>query len=165
MEYVMVKLNPKRISRRGLELIKSFEDLELEAYLCEAGVWTIGWGHTKGVKKGKKIKKAKAEKLLLKDISWAVKTVLRMVTTELLQYQFDALVSLVFNIGCGAFQKSTLLKRLNANNYAAAADQFAVWRIADGEVSSGLVRRRKEEKSLFLGEIFDEPGEGDRTAV
>ena len=147
---------PTRTSDEGLTLIKRFEGCSLKAYLCTAGIPTIGYGHTgpelthKDVTDGFYITPARADELLRKDLLTAEVAVARYTTVPLNQNQFDALVSLVFNIGTGAFQKSTLLKRLNAAAYNDAADQFLVWRRAGGKVSLGLERRRQQERELFL---------------
>lgn len=139
-----------QISREGIDLIKRHEGVKLKAYLCPAGVWTIGYGSTRNVTEGMKITLRQAEELLLRDLSRFEKAVNRMVQVELNQQQYDALVSLVFNIGDGAFARSTLLKRLNAGKYHEAAEQFTRWNKAGGKVLPGLVKRRAEERELFL---------------
>lgn len=140
----------KKLSLAGLSLIRQHEGLRLEAYKCPGDVWTIGYGHTLDVKEGDKITESQAIKLLLQDVERAEMAVNRLVLVELNQNQFDALVSLAFNIGAGAFKRSTLLKRLNEGNYLAAAAEFKKWRKGGGKVLPGLVKRRKEESELFL---------------
>jgi lysozyme len=140
-----------KLSEAGIELITSFEGLGLTAYKCQAGVWTIGYGHTGNVKRGDKITKEQALEYFRKDVKRFEDAVLQSVTAPLRQYQFDALVSLAFNIGAGAFRKSTLLKYLNQRLYATAAEQFGKWNKAGGVVSKGLVRRRHAEYLMFLG--------------
>ena len=135
---------------KGIQLIKSFEGLRLHAYQCQAGVWTIGYGHTKGVKKGDMITELKAETLLVIDLQNSEYTVNKLVKAPLNQNQFDSLVSFVFNVGSGNFQKSTLLKKLNKKDYAGAANEFQKWIYANKKVSNGLKRRREAEKRLFL---------------
>jgi len=133
----------------NISIIKKFEGLRLKAYLCPAGLWTIGYGHTKNVKKGDIITEYRADKFLLDDLMWVETTVNTLVKVLLTQNQYDALVSLVFNIGGLNFKKSTLLRELNMGNYDSASDQFLLWRKSEGKVLNGLERRRAEEKRLF----------------
>lgn len=133
------------------DLIKKWEGLRLEAYLPTPNdVWTIGWGHTLGVKKGDKITKEQAEAFFREDIKWAEEAVNNSVKVSISQNMFDALVSLVFNIGATAFKKSTLLKKLNKADYEGAANQFLVWNKQKGRILSGLSKRRSEEREYFL---------------
>jgi lysozyme len=132
------------------ELIKSFEGLELEAYLCPADVWTIGYGHTKGVKEGDTVTKEEAEKLLDEDLAFFRNGVKRLVKVDLNENQFGALVSFAYNLGLGSLESSTLLKMLNAGDYDGAADQLLRWNKSKGKVLTGLVRRREAERAVFL---------------
>lgn len=134
-----------------INLIKRYEGLRLTAYKCPSGVWTIGYGHTKGVKKGMKISPNKALTLLKEDLVVYENAVNKYVKVPLKQNQFDALVSFTFNCGVGAFRTSTLLKKLNKKDYNGASNEFSRWNKSNGKVLKGLVRRRKEEKVLFLG--------------
>lgn len=136
------------ISNKGLALIKEFEGLRLEAYQCQAGVWTIGYGSTIGVRKGDIITEATADKMLANDIISFELVVNNEVTVPLTQNQFDALVSLAFNIGATAFKNSTLVKKLNLRHDA--ADEFLRWRYVNRVESPGLLRRREAERALFL---------------
>lgn len=138
------------ISPAGLNLVKEFEQLRLTAYRDSGGQLTIGWGSTVGVYAGMRISPAEADARLHNDLRTAVSAVNRYVTVPLTPYQFDALVSLTFNIGVGAFRGSTLLKRLNASRYTEAADQFLRWNKVNGRVSRGLLRRRTAERALFM---------------
>ena len=138
------------ISQNGINLIKQFEGLRLEAYQCAAGVWTIGFGHTSGVKQGDKITFGQAEDFLRSDLEKFENAINNLVTAELNQNQFDAMISFVFNIGINAFKKSTMLKFLNNNSFPLAAGQFDRWIKSKGKVLEGLVKRRKAEKELFL---------------
>jgi lysozyme len=139
-------------SDAGIELTKGFEGLRLAAYRDCAGVLTIGYGHTGAdVTEGLVIDEAWAEELLRADLKSAVDCVNRAVTAEITQSQFDALVDFCFNVGCGAFLKSTLLKKVNTADFAGAAAQFPLWVHAGGEVVAGLVRRRKREAEMFVG--------------
>lgn len=133
----------------GLGIIKRYEDLRLKAYRCPAGVWTIGYGHTRTAKPGMVITEAQAEDLLRDDVRDAEKAVERLVKVPLTENQFSALVSFVFNVGPGGLGRSTLLAKLNGGGYAAAAQQFAVWINAGGKPLNGLLRRRKDERALF----------------
>lgn len=143
------------VSKDGLELIKRSEGLRLEAYQDSAGVFTIGYGHTKDVQFGMQITRAEAERLLVQDLGWAVGAVKNAVGAPLKQCEFDALVSLCFNIGANAFSNSTLVRRLNQLDYDGAASEFARWckiTIEGEKVESvGLKRRRNEEAALFMG--------------
>jgi len=138
-------------SDAGIALTKGFEGLRLTAYKDCAGVLTIGYGHTgPDVVAGLVIDEARAEELLRDDLREAVDYVNRAVTAAITQNQFDALVDFCFNVGCGAFEKSTLLRKVNAADFAGASAQFALWVHAGGEVVAGLVRRRKMEAEMFL---------------
>lgn len=141
------------ISDKGKSLIKSFESLKLKAYKCPADVWTIGYGHTRNVKQGDVINEKQADCYLMQDLYNSEKTVNRLVRVKLTQSQYDALVSLVFNIGSYAFSQPTLLVKLNKGNYVGASEQFRVWNkiILNGikKPSLGLTRRRQAEEDLF----------------
>lgn len=138
-------------SQKGLDLIKSFEGLRLSAYRCPADIPTIGYGTTSGVKMGDTITKERAEELLREDVKRFEAQVFRLVKVPLSQGQFDALVSFVYNLGAGNLSNSTLLRLLNAGDYAGAAAQFDRWTKAGGKVLPGLVRRRAAERALFEG--------------
>jgi lysozyme len=128
----------------SVKALKEFEGLVLETYVDAVGVPTIGWGHT-GAEyafPGNKITKRKAEELLEKDARGAATAVDKYVDVPLSPEQRSALILLVFNIGVGAFSKSTLLKKLNKADYLGAADEFTKWRKGGGKVLPGLVRRR-----------------------
>ncbi|MDX3740344.1 lysozyme [Pseudomonas sp.] len=139
-----------RTSQRGLSLIKSFEGLRLQAYQDAVGVWTIGYGTTRGVNAGMKISKEQAERMLLNDVQRFEPEVERLVNVSLSQNQWDALISFTYNLGSANLESSTLLRKLNAGNYTGAADQFPRWNKAGGRVLPGLVRRRAAEQALFM---------------
>ena len=139
-----------KISQAGLDLIKRFEGIETKAYCCPAGILTIGYGHTAGVKEGDICTPEQAEVWLREDCRVAELTISSNVNVQLNQNQFDALVSFIFNLGSGNFIKSTLLKKLNAGDYPGAADEFDRWVKAGGRPLTGLVKRRAAEKALFL---------------
>ena len=145
-----------KISEKGLAMIESFEGCLLKASNKLDGVWTIGYGQTgsyygKRVRRGMTTTKALAH-AWLRDHS--IKTyedaVTQAVKVPLNQNQFDALVSFAYNVGVGALKQSTALRKLNAGDYASAADALTMWTKRKGKVLAGLVRRRKEERALFL---------------
>jgi len=142
----------RQVNKAGLDLIKSFEGLRLEAY-PDPGTggdpWTVGYGSTKGVKKGMKITVQEAEQRLIMDLQDACKAVERYVTIPLNDNQFAALVSFTFNVGAGNLAVSTLLKRLNEGEYGSVPMQLMRWNRANGRVLSGLTRRRAAEGDLF----------------
>ena len=139
------------MSEKGLALVKSFEGCYLEAYLCPAKVWTIGYGHTDNVEKGQTITKEEAERLLIKDLAWAENVVEDALKVPVTAHQFDALTSFVFNVGEGAFRKSTLLRELNRGNYDAVPRQLLRWDKAGKpkRTLKGLTRRRVAEAALW----------------
>ena len=139
-----------KTSTVGINLIKEFEGCGLTAYKCPAGVWTIGYGHTKDVKQGMKITKEQATNLLTEDLKTYENYVNKYVTVSLNQNQFDALVSFTFNCGGGALKTSALLRKLNKGDYEGAANELLRWNKANGKVLAGLTRRRKAERELFL---------------
>jgi lysozyme len=149
-----------RISAKGLKLVKEFEGClkpvgggRFKPYICPAGVLTIGWGHTNA--HGRKFDasdvwtQTECDEALLRDMAGFEKAVQRLVKVSVNQNQFDALVSFAYNCGDGALAKSTLLRKLNAGDYAGAAAQFAAWNKGGGRVLPGLTRRRAAEAALF----------------
>lgn len=137
-------------SKQGLALIAAHESLRLKAYLCPAGVPTIGYGHTKGVRMGDTITPDQADKFLREDSADAEKAV-NAQDLKINQNQYDALVSFTFNVGVGNFGKSTLLKKVKANpDDPAIRNEFARWNKGGGKVLPGLTRRRKEEADLYF---------------
>lgn len=136
-----------KISENGLSMIKRYEGCRLTAYKCPAGVWTIGYGHTSGVKEGMTITQAQANAYLQADVAWAEEAVNKyMDTYRWNQNQFDALVSFTFN--CGTGNLKTLL-RDGCRTIAEISEKIPAYNQADGEVLPGLVRRRAEERLLF----------------
>lgn len=135
---------------KGMALIKEFEGLRLEAYRCPAGVLTIGYGHTAGVKPGQTVTPEEAGQLLRQDLATAEQVVNRE-CRALTQPQFDALVSFVFNVGEGNFRRSTLLKCVLANpNGLNIRTELARWNKSKGTILAGLIRRRKAEADLYF---------------
>ena len=145
-----------KISAEGLALIKKFEGCELEAYQDAVGVWTIGYGHIKGVKEGMSITKQQAEEMLLEELIEYENYVLEAVNHQLDQCMFDALVSWTYNLGPSNLNASTMLKVLNAGDYDGVPEQIKRWNKAGGKVLTGLVRRREAEALLFEGKDWTE---------
>ena len=143
-----------KISEEGLDLIRTHEGLELVAYPdpgTGGAPWTVGFGHTgSNVFEGLHITEEHADELLRRDVATAERCVNNSVKVSLTQGQFDACCSLVFNIGCGNFRSSTLLRLLNAGDDIGAAGEFAKWTHANGKVLRGLVVRRKAEMDRFI---------------
>ena len=146
-------------SKNGLSLTKDFEQCRLLPYLDGGGVWTNGWGNTHHVLPGIAITQEKADADLLANVQDAVDAVNDYVTVPLKQSQFDALVDLTFNIGAGAFKRSTLLKMLNAGDYEGAHKQFDRWNMDNGKIINGLQRRRDAEQSLWESDSIVSPFE------
>lgn len=141
-----------KTSQRGIDLIRQFEGERLSAYLCPAGIPTIGVGHTgPDVHMGTRITAAQSEALLKQDLAKFETGVEKLVTHPITQDQFDALVSFSFNLGLGALKGSTLLKKLNAGDFQGASNEFSKWVNAGGQRLAGLVRRRAAEQMLFRG--------------
>lgn len=146
----------RTLNKKSLDLIKSFEGLKLEPYLCPAKVPTIGYGTTvypdgrKVSLKDPKITEKQAEEFLKHDVEKFCKAVEEMVKVDLTDNQFGALVSFTYNVGSNALKNSTLLSKLNSGKYEDAAEQFLRWVYASGKVLNGLVKRRQAERSLFL---------------
>lgn len=142
-------------SDKGIALIKEFEGCKLTAYQDSIGVWTIGYGWTqpvdgKPIRAGMTIKQETAERLLKTGLVSYESDVSRLVKVGLTQGQFDALVSFTYNLGARSLSTSILLRKLNAGDYAGAADEFLRWNKAGGKVLNGLTRRREAERALFL---------------
>jgi lysozyme len=140
-----------KISQEGIALIKKFEGCELEAYKCPAGVWTIGYGHTKDVKEGDRINKDEANYLLEEEMIEYEGYINDMVNVPLDQNQFDALTSWVYNLGSSNLMSSTMLTLLNEGKYDEVPQQIKRWNKAGGKVLDGLVKRREAEALLFEG--------------
>lgn len=142
-------------SEKGIALIKQFEGCKLTAYQDSVGVWTIGYGWTqpvegKPIRAGMTIKQETAERLLKTGLVSYESDVSSLVKVGLTQGQFDALVSFTYNLGARSLSTSTLLRKINAGDYAGAADEFLRWNKAGGKVLNGLTRRREAERALFL---------------
>lgn len=145
--------NPTSMSAAGLDMLKGFEGFSATPYYDFHG-YSIGFGHL--IKAGESLSSVtpdQAHELLAADVGWAERAVSAAVGVALSQEQFDALVSLAFNIGESAFKRSTLVRLLNAGDYAGAAAEFDRWNRAGGQVHAGLVRRRAQERALFQGGV------------
>ena len=144
-----------RLSQKGVDFIKSHEALRLKAYQDSKGVWTIGWGHTKGVKPGDVITRAQAEQFIRDDFAWVERTlnadlVIGRDKPLVTQNEFDALCSLVFNIGSQAYLDSTVRRKIRQGDKMAAARAFKMWIYSNHKFIQGLANRRADEVRLFL---------------
>lgn len=156
-----------KISDAGLDLIKFYEKCKLKAYLCQAGKWTIGWGHTgPEVHEGMEITQEQADLILAMDVARFERCVSKM-CRKATQSAFDAMVALAFNIGEGwegkkhpgeknGFRQSSVARLHNSEKYGEAAQAFALWNKTKGKVSRGLTARRAAEAALYLTDQFDE---------
>lgn len=136
-------------------LLKSFEGYRDKAYKDGGGVWTIGYGHIKGVKEGDTCTLQQADEWLQEDLYWVHQAINVGVHVPLTTNQREALVCLIFNIGGASFLKSTLLKKLNFGNTLGAADEFLRWNKDNGRIIPGLQHRREKERELFLNEHIE----------
>ena len=142
-----------KTSEKGIELIKKFEGCKLTAYKCPAGIWTIGYGHTRNVHKGEVITQQQADELLKQDLL-VYEAGINVMKLNINQNQYDSLVSFAFNLGLGALQKSTLLKRIKVNpNDTKIKDEFLRWSYAGGKQLKGLLLRRQAEANLYFNNI------------
>ena len=144
------------ISQEGISLIKKFEGCELEAYKCAAGVWTIGYGHTKDVKEGNSITKEQAESMLVHELQEYCSDVDIAVKVDLKQNEFDSLVSWTYNLGPTNLNSSTMLRVLNEGKHDEVPAQMKRWNKASGQVKEGLIRRREAEALMFEGKDWSE---------
>jgi len=145
-----------KLNKEGADLIKSFEGCKLKAYQCSAKKWTIGYGNTffedgTLVKIGDAITQEKAEQLFELIANEFASKVAKLVTSNVTDNQFGALTSFAYNCGVVNLQKSTLLKKVNANhNDPTIKDEFLKWNKAGGKVLAGLTRRREAESNLYF---------------
>lgn len=138
-----------KYSKEGQAMTERFESCRLIAYQDQIGVWTIGWGHTRGVYEGMTCTQEQADAWLLADIAIYEQDVNTHVKVEINQQEFDALVDFAFNLGNGALNGSTLLRLLNAGDFSGAAKEFKKWDHAGGKIVAGLLRRRLAEEQEF----------------
>ena len=139
-----------RCNQKGIDIIKMYEGLKLQPYLCPAGLLTVGYGSTLAGKLNRQITREEAEQFLKLDVEEAEKGMSPLIKIECSENEWSALVSFVFNVGVGNFKNSTLLKVLNQRDKKEAANQFARWVFAAGKILPGLQKRRDAEKELFL---------------
>lgn len=145
-----------KISKKGIDLLKHFESYEMRAYKCPAGVWTIGWGFTRingvKVKEGDIMPLEVANIELEKQLRTYENVVKEVIKLDYInQNQYDALVSLCYNIGGSSFRKSDIVKLVNNRNFIGACRIFNLWSSAAKKRSKGLLRRRMSERNLFCG--------------
>lgn len=145
-----------KINAAGIKLVKDAEGFRGEAYKCPAGVWTIGYGHTEGVKEGDAITMNKAHLLLSDELSEFAEKVREACATPPNENELAAMTSLAYNIGIAGFRKSTVLKCHDKAQYESAARAFSMWNKAGGKVLPGLVRRRAAEAALYLTPVDGE---------
>lgn len=150
---ISIEPDPITMSKEGLTVLRHFEGLRLKAYRDPGGVWTIGYGHTgPDVYEGLVWSQAQADKALRDRLQREfVPGVLAAIKRSMRQHELDAMVDLAYNIGVGAFQGSTLVRKFNAGDTAGAASEFLRWTRAGGKVLLGLRRRRAADRALFLG--------------
>tara|TARA_B100000401_G_C52467606_1_gene559565 strand:- start:151 stop:612 length:462 start_codon:yes stop_codon:yes gene_type:complete len=141
-----------QLSKTGIELLKHFEGCELKAYQDSVGVWTIGYGHTKGIYEGLEITQSEAEKMLQDELPEYEGYITDKVVPMLQQHEYDALVCWVYNLGPTNLSSSTMLKKLNAGEFKEVPFQMKRWDKAGGQPLLGLTRRRNAEALLFKGE-------------
>lgn len=144
-----------RVNQKGLELIKEFEGFRAKAYKCPAGVWTVGYGHTSNAGEPKvgsltEVTREQAEEILRRDLGTFERAVSDAVRVTVSSNQYSALVSFCYNVGPGAFRSSSVLKAVNAKQWAEVPRRLALWNKAGGKVLPGLVRRRAAEAALFM---------------
>ena len=139
------------ISEKGIKLLKDFEGFRTHAYQDSVGVWTIGYGHTKGVTPNMVISTAEGEEMLVEELKEYENYVDDLVKVPLDQHQYDALVSWVYNLGPTNFRSSTMLRVLNEGKYEEVPNQIRRWNKAGGKELDGLTRRRNAEAERFAG--------------
>lgn len=143
----------KTTGNGGIALIKQYEGLRLTTYKDAVGIPTIGYGHVENpIPPGgtRTITAEDAEQILREDLQRFEHDVNSMLTVEVTQNQFDALVSFAFNLGPANLKSSTLLRKVNSGDFNGAAEEFLKWNHAGGQVMAGLTARRNAEKTLFL---------------
>ena len=147
------------INKATVDLVKEFEGFEAKAYKCPAGVWTIGYGTTAAAgvgivpEAGMVIGKTEAEGYLHAALEKFSQQIAPAIKAPINENEFGAFVSLAYNIGAGAFKKSSALRHFNAGDKGKAADALTMWNKVGGKVLAGLVRRRTAERALFLTQV------------
>jgi lysozyme len=139
------------INNAGIQLIKTFEGCKLTAYQDQKGIWTVGFGCTgPTIKEGLTITQDEADKMLLDALGLVIRGLNGLIVVPITENQFNAMASLIYNVGLEYFKTSTLLRYVNNSDFVAAADQFLLWDHCAGKVDPGLLRRRQAERELFL---------------
>ena len=151
---VVTPKGSRRTNHEGLKLLTTFEGCRLDAYDDSVGVWTIGYGHTKGIHEVMTITQAQAEQFLQEDLEIFESYVEDGIQVDVNEDQFSALVCFCFNVGAEGFGSSTLLRKLNAGDYQGAAEQFPVWNKGGGKPMLGLTRRRLAEQAFFFSKSW-----------
>lgn len=154
-----------RTSPTGVKLICEFEGFRAKAYLCPAGVWTIGFGFTEDVKEGDFITRSDAQLRMGHELVKYERGVMMACKAQVNQNMFDALVSFAFNVGVAGMTSSSVVKALNRGDTQAAARAFSLWNKAGGKVFAGLTRRRAAEAALFLAPVPDDVSDPVEGAV
>ena len=154
-----------KTSPQGVRLICEFEGFRSDAYLCPAGVWTIGYGFTEGVKQGDAITQAQAQLRMGHELVRYERGVKKACKVQVNQHQFDALVCFAFNVGVAGMAGSSVIRALNRGDTQAAARAFGLWNKAGGKVFAGLTRRRAAESALFLKPVDDDVSDPPEGAV
>jgi len=139
----------RRLNEAGLALLKKWEGCKLTSYKDVGGVWTIGYGHTRTARPNQTITQDEADRLLREDVAVFADGVDKAVKVPLTDNQFDALVVFAYNVGRGAFNNSTLLRKLNAGDYASVPSELMRWNKVKGQVVKGLTNRRSGEVELW----------------
>lgn len=148
---VQLPSQTRKTNQAGIDLIKHFEGLRAEAYVCPAGKWTIGYGHTgPEVTPYSRVSIELAEEILLSDLVKFERAVSQAVNVALTDNQFAALVAFTYNVGIAALKASTLLKKLNTGDYGSVPAELAKWVRGGGVVLPGLIKRRAAEAALFI---------------
>jgi lysozyme len=146
----------RKINQAGIEIIKQSEGCRLKAYKCPAGVWTIGYGHTKGVVPTSILQsQEQAEQLLYNDLLEYSSAIESLIVVPLNDNQFSSLVSFIYNVGINGFKNSTLRKKLNTGDYNSVPEQMIRWTKGGGKSLPGLVKRRNLEIDLFRKETSE----------
>ena len=153
-----------RVNAETLALVKEFEGFKAKAYICPAGVLTVGYGTTNraglpgvNITRDTVVTEAKAEAWLLAGLDKFGASIRPMIKAPINENQYGAFLSLAYNIGPGAFAKSSALRKFNAGDIAGAADAILLWNKAGGKVMRGLQRRRSAERALFLKPVAAAP--------
>lgn len=155
-----------QMTEEGLALIRRFEGFRDEAYRCPAGVWTIGYGHTSqagppAVRPGLRMSEEEARRVLAADVEMFGNDVAALLVRAVSAAQFSALVSFAYNVGIGAFRRSSVLKAVNAGRFGDVPAALKLWVKGGGRVLPGLERRRAAEAELFLSETAPEAGRAE----